>query len=322
MNTRVLITGGAGFIGSSLAQRLVKKGASVTILDAMIPPYGGNLFNITDIRKKIIFLKGDVREKTLMKKLVRDKDIVFHLAGQTGRLISMQNPALDVDINCNGTLAILTAIKETKKKIKFIYAGSRGVIGKPVYFPVDENHPTNPRDVYGANKLLAENYAFLYGREYNFPVTVLRLNNIYGPRCQIKSNHYGTINLFIAYALQGRPIPIYGNGRQTRDYVYIDDATDAFVKAIDAKADSEIFMVSSGKEHSLLEIARLIAGELEGTTYTLVPYPPQLGKLDFPRFLASYKKIYQVLKWKPKVTLKQGIKETIAFYRKYLQHYL
>lgn len=322
LGSQVLITGGAGFIGSNLTERLVNLGAKVTIIDMMLPPYGGNKFNLQNIKKKIVFIKKDIREEIIMRKLVKGKDFIFHLAGQTGRIISMENPVLDSSINCLGTLSLLEALKKENRKAKLIFAGSRGVIGKPMYLPVDENHPTNPLDIYGVNKLTAENYCFVYGREYRFPVCSLRFNNVYGPKCQIKSNHYGTINLFIAYALQKKTLPVYGNGCQTRDYLYIDDAVDALIRATETKADGHFFFVCSGKGYSLLKIVQLIKKEIKTTKYKLTPYPKELKTIDFPNFVSSFDKIKKVLSWEPKVSLDHGIKTTIEYYQRNLLHYL
>jgi UDP-glucose 4-epimerase len=318
----ILITGGAGFIGSNLAEKLVSMQAHVTIVDAMIPPYGGNKKNLAEIKKNIKFIHGDIRRKELMNSLAGGKDFIFHLAGQTGRVISMKNPKLDFDINCNGTLTVLNAIKKQKKKAKLIFASSRGVIGKPLYFPVDEHHPTYPRDVYGAHKLAAENYCTIYAREYGIPVTILRFNNVYGPRCQIKSNHYGTINLFIAYALQGKRIQLYGDGKQTRDYLYVDDAVTSLVKASDTKANNHIFFVGTEREHSLLEVVQIIKKHIKSLEFEIVSYPPSLLKIDFPRFVSSYGKINTVLRWTPKTTIRSGIKTTIGHYKKNLANYI
>lgn len=319
---KILITGGAGFIGSNLAEALLRNGAVITIIDAMIEPYGGNLFNLKDFLGKVEFVKGDVRSRDFMRNYVKGKNYVFHLAAQTGRLISLKNPKLDYDINCNGTLSVLEAISSENRKAKLIFSSSRGVIGAPVYLPVDENHPTNPRDEYGKNKNLAEQACFLYGNKYGFSVTSLRLNNVYGPKCQIKSNHYGTINLFIRYALEKKTLPIYGNGKQTRDYIYVSDAVAALIKAIDRKADGEFFFVGSGREYSLLEIAAFIKKEIKDMKYELIDYPPILKQIDFSRFVCSYKKINTILDWKPKISLELGIKETIKWYKNYLQYYL
>lgn len=322
-NKNVLITGGAGFIGSNLVEQLVKLGANVTIIDSMIAPYGGNEFNLVKIRKKIQFEKADVRSRDQMRELVKNKDFIFHLAGQTGRVISMNNPFLDLDINCNGMLSLLEAIKSENRRVKLIYASSRGVIGVPRYLPVDENHPTNPEDIYGANKLTAEKYCLIYVKTIGLPASIIRLNNVYGPKCQVRSNHYGTINLFIAYALQGKTLPVYGDGTQTRDYVYIDDVVSAFIKIATNKAvDGELFFVSSGKEYSLLEIVNIIQKEIPTTKYTLVPYPPDLKKIDFQRFFSTSEKIYKAVGWIPKTSLEQGIKKTINYYLRNLEKYI
>jgi len=320
--SHILITGGAGFIGSTLAEALVEKGAKVTIVDAMISPYGGNLYNIKPFKKKITFVQGDVRSKRLMRTLVDGKDYVFHLAGQTGRVISMENPWFDTDININGTLTVLDAMKKAKNKGKIIFASSRGVIGEPLHLPVDESHPLHPKDVYGANKLVAEQYCMLYAKEYGLGATVLRFNNIYGPKCQIRSNHYGTINLFIAYALQGKPMTVYGSGAQTRDYVYVTDVASALIAAMDKKADLGTFFVASNTEVSLLEIVNSIKKNIKKAEHVMLPYPGYFGKLDFDRFLCSYDKINKTLGWKPKVSIEEGIKKTVAYYKKNLKYYL
>ena len=321
-NAEILITGGAGFIGSTLAEALVKQGAKVTIIDAMIAPYGGNIFNIQSIKRKINFIHGDIRSKRLLRKLVEGKDFIYHLAGQTGRTISMEQPLLDASINIDGTLNVLDAMKKVNRKGKVIFASSRGVVGEPEYFPVDEKHPLRPKDVYGANKLVAEQYCLLYGREYGLRTTILRFNNIYGPRCQIRSNHYGTINLFIAYALQGKVLPVYGNGLQTRDYVYVTDAVSALSKALHKKADEQIFFVASNKEVSLLDIISSINKYIITTRYNLIPYPEKFGKIDFNRFFCSFDKINKTLDWSPKISIDNGIKKTIEYYKKNLKNYL
>jgi UDP-glucose 4-epimerase len=318
----VVITGGAGFIGSNLAEKLLAEGVKITILDSMIKPYGGNMFNLSKIRSDITFIKGDIRSEKNLKNVIDGKDFVFHLAAQTGRLISMENPVLDTSINCLGTINILNVIRKQKRKPKLIFSSSRGVIGKPTYLPVDESHLENPRDIYGVNKLAAEKYCLLFGNQYDFGVTSLRLNNVYGPKCQIKSNHYGTINLFIAYALQGKILQIYGTGNQTRDYIYIADVVDAFIKSMGNKANGEIFFVGTGKGVSLIDIVDIIKEQIPSVKYEHVQFPKELKNIDFPNFYSSSNKIQKRLLWGPKIELKTGIKETIDFYKKNLSYYL
>ena len=320
--SEILITGGAGFIGSNIAESLVNDKANVTILDSLITPYGGNMFNLKEISKQVKFVQGDIRSKRLVQKAVEGKDYIFHLAGQTGRVISMKNPQLDNDINCQGTLSLLDAIRKQKRKPKIIFAGSRGSFGEPVYLPVDEQHPSRPKDTYGINKLTAENYCLLFGKEYDFGATSLRLNNVYGPRCQIKSNHYGTINLFISYALQKIDIPIYGSGKQTRDYIYVADVVEAFKKSTSKKADGEVFIVGTGVPTSLIDITNIIKKYIPNSKYNIVNYPPELKSVDFMHFYSTSSKLQKALSWQAKTDLEDGIKKTIKFYKKNLQEYL
>lgn len=321
-NSEILITGGAGFIGSNLAIELVKQDAKVTIVDSMLSPYGGNLFNLKCIKDKVSFVEGDVRSSDLIEKIVKGKDCVVHLAAQTGRLISMKNPSLDYEINCQGTLNVLNALKKENKTAKFIFSSSRGVIGKPMYLPVDENHPAQPRDMYGIHKLTAEYYCWLYAREYNIPIIILRFNNVYGPRCQIKSNHYGTINLFIAGALMNKVSFIYGDGAQTRDYVYIDDTVDAIIKSINSDVKDELYFVASGKEYSLLDIVSYIKKHIPEAAFSFKAFPEEFGNIDFHRFVSTSNKIKDDLGWESIIPLDLGIKKTIEFYRESLANYL
>ncbi len=319
----VLITGGLGFIGSNLAHRLVALGAEVTLLDACLEPYGWNFANIEGIADRVEFIKGDVRDYGVLASCVKGKQVVFHLAAQVGREISMENPALDVDINCYGTLNVARACAETGQRIKVVYAGSRGQIGEPVYVPVDEQHPTNPTDVYGINKLAAEKYLLLFGKVYGFPVVSMRLNNVYGPRCQMHHGFYGVLNWFIKKAMTGEPIPVYGDGRQTRDYVYIDDVVEAFVLAAQRPAaDGEVFFVGSGVETVFLDMVKEVLRVVGKGSYVHVPFPPSREKIDIRRFVVSYEKLNRCTGWAPKVSLEEGVARTVAFYRERLALYL
>jgi nucleoside-diphosphate-sugar epimerase len=322
-NSEVLITGGLGFIGSNLAHGLVNLGAKVTVLDNLLKIGGGNLNNIRGIRSKIRIIKEDVRNWEVIKQAVRKKEFIFHLAAQVDRKTALENPAFDLEINCNGTLNILEACRLYNKEAKIIYTSSRAVIGEPKYLPVDEEHPTDPKDVYGINKLAAEKYCVLYHGLYNLRTAVLRLNNVYGPRAQLRYPHYGVLNLFIGYALTDRKIPIYGDGNQTRDYVFVDDVVKALILAAEnEKSVGEIFFVGSNKETKLIDVVKMIIDVLGKGSYTFVPFPPLLERADIRRFVASYNKIEKSLGWRPGTTLSNGIAKTIEFYRKNLKYYL
>ncbi len=321
-NKKILITGGLGFIGSSIAHACVKHGARVTLVDACLEPYGWNFANIGEIKKDLEFIKGDVRDRDLMNNLVPSQDLVFHMAAQVGREISMENPTLDSEINCNGTINVLEACRRSTNGVKVLFAGSRGQIGEPIYLPVDENHPQNPTDVYGINKLAAEKYLFLYGHVYGFPVVSLRLNNVYGPRCQMHAGFYGILNWFMANAMIGKPITVYGSGTQTRDYIYIDDVVEAFLRAaLSEKGNNDFFFVGSGIETVFLDMVKEIIRAVGQGEYVHVPFPATREKIDIKRFVVTYKKLEEATGWRPRVDFSRGVKLTAEYYAQHLPAY-
>lgn len=320
----VLITGGLGFIGSNIAQKLTSLGAKATILDACLDPYGWNFANIKKIKKKITFVKGDIRDLDLMKKIVKDMDIVFDCAAQISHLISVKNPLLDIDINCKGAMTVLEAVRSVNDKTKIVYAGTRGQIGKKTYSPIDEKHPTDPVDMNGIDKLAAEKYHMLYHRIYGIKTTSIRINNTYGERGQIKHDDYGLVNWWIRQALLNEQIVINGDGLQTRDFNYIGDVVDAMIIAVqNNKSDGEIFMLGSGKETSIRDLITLILRTV-GSKMEIKsrPWPEDRKNIEIGNFLVDFSKIKNILGWYPKTSLDQGIKLTIEFYKKRLKEYL
>lgn len=320
---KMLITGGLGFIGSNLAHRLVKEGAQVTLYDACLEPYGWNWANIEGIQNDVEVVVGDIRDQDKLRQHLVGKEIVFHLAAQVGREVSMADPELDTDINCNGTIKLCKTLAELQSGAKVVYAGSRGQIGEPLYLPVDEAHPTEPTDVYGINKLAAEKYLLLYGKIYNFPVVSLRLNNVYGPRCQMVHGYYGILNWFIRNAMTGRDLTVYGDGLQTRDYVYIDDVVDAFVRAaIGDQANNDIFFIGSGVESVFLDMVKEVIRAVGKGSYVHIPFPPERESIDIRKFVVTYEKFQQTTGWRPTVDLRSGVERTVEFYRERLPKYL
>ena len=322
-NKRILITGGLGFIGSSIALKAVQLGGHVTILDACLEPYGWNLFNIREIENRIRLIKGDIRDRERISALTGESDIIFHMAAQVGREISMEQPLLDTEVNCTGTLHILEAARSMKRPPKIIFAGSRGQVGEPVYLPVDENHPDHPTDIYGINKLAAEQYCLLYHHVYGLPVTSLRLNNVYGPRCQMHAGFYGILNWFMSNALQNQPITVYGEGSQTRDYIYIDDVVEAFIRcAAKRETDGRMYYVGSGVETVFIQMVREIVRAVGKGEVTHIPFPEAREKIDIKRFVVSTQKLAQDTGWKAETGLRTGIEQTARFYKEHLPHYL
>jgi UDP-glucose 4-epimerase len=321
--SNVLITGGLGFIGSNLAKTLVSLGAQVSVLDNLLSPYGGNIHNIDDIKDKIEIIDGDVRDWSLIKNVVKNKEFVFHLAAQVDQYTAMENPQLDLDINCKGTLNVLEGCRLLNKEAKIIFASSRVVIGEPQYFPVDEKHPTNPKNIYGIDKLLSEKYCLLYNEVYDLKTSILRLSNVYGPRGQLRYPNYGVLNLFIGYALSNRAIPIYSDGLQTRDYVFVEDVINALILASEnEKSVGQVFFVGSGVETKIIDMAKTVIDIVGKGNIEFVGLSSTLTKTDIRRFVTNYSKIRQVLGWNPQISLYPGIMNTVQFYREHLENYL
>ncbi len=312
---RVLITGGAGFIGSNLAYRLLELGADVTIIDSMLPNTGANAHNIEAIKNKIKFVQADIRDN-IINDLVKDKDYIFHLAALISHSGSMEDPISDMDINVKGTLNLLEACRKNSKAV-LVYTGTRSQYGTPQYLPVDEKHPCNPKDINGINKLTAESYILLYYKLYGIKSVCLRLTNTYGPRHQMKHSRQGFLNWFIRLAMDNKKIQVFGNGENKRDFNYIDDVIDALILIADKKAYGEIFNLG-GESASILDLAKAVSGI--GGSYELVPYPDEVKRIEVGDFIASYDKLKN-LGWKPKTSLKDGIQKTKEFYEKNKEYY-
>src|SRR6187402_1793835 len=228
---RVMITGGLGFIGSNLAHRLVELGADVLLVDSLIPDYGGNLFNIAGIEDRVRVNVADIRQASTMNYLVQGQEIIFNIAGQVSHIDSMLDPHTDLDINCRSQLTLLEACRHYNPGAKVVYASTRQIYGRPDALPVTERHLVRPTDVNGINKAAGEYYHLVYNNVFGVRACALRLTNVYGPRQLIRHNRQGFIGWFIRLAMQGATIQIYGDGAQLRDFVFVDDAADAFLRA-------------------------------------------------------------------------------------------
>jgi UDP-glucose 4-epimerase len=258
-NKNVLITGGLGFIGSNLSIELVRLGAKVTIVDNMLPRQGGSLFNIKDIKDDVTVNVSDVRNELSMNHLVKGADYIFHLAGQVNHVDSMRNPLQDLDINCRGTLVLLEALRQFNRDAKIIFAGTRSEYGSSVKFPVDEDHPTNPKGIYAVTNLTAEKMVLVYDDVYKIKGACLRITNTFGPRHQMHHDEYGVFNWFIRKAMDNEEIPVFGDGRILRDFLYVEDLVECFLKvAATDKAYGEVFNIGTGTPVSFYELAQKI----------------------------------------------------------------
>ncbi len=318
---RVAITGGLGFIGSNLAHRLVDLGAEVLLIDSMVPDYGGNLFNVADIRDRAQVNFADVRDANAMNYLVQDRDVIFNLAGQVSHLDSMTDPYTDLEINCRSQLSIMEACRHHNSSVKVVFASTRQVYGRPDRTPVDESHVARPTDVNGINKLAGEWYHVVYNNVHGVRATVLRLTNTYGPRQLMKHNRQGFLPWFVRQVLDDEQIQLFGDGQQRRDFTYVDDAVDAFLLAgCTEGTDAEIYNLG-GESASLLQVIEMLIGLAGRGSYRLVPFPPEKQAIDIGSFEADYGKIRRALGWEPHVPLREGLRRTIAYYEEHGAHY-
>ena len=322
-NKQVLVTGGAGFIGSNLARRLVSFGAQVTLADSLIPLHGGNLFNIADIRDRLTLNITDVRDPHAMAHLVREKDYLFNLAGQTSHLDSMTHPQADLDINAGAQLSILEACRQHNPAIKIVFASTRQLYGKPEYLPVDETHPVRPVDVNGINKLAGEWYHLLYNNVYGIQACALRLTNTYGPGMRIKDARQTFLGVWLRNAIEGKPILVYGDGSQLRDFNYVDDVVEALLlAAADSSANGRVYNLGSEEIVNLKQLAQTLVELRPGAHFEIVPFPPERKAIDIGDYYGNFNKIRTELGWQPKSALRQGLATCLAYYGDHLRKYL
>lgn len=320
---RVMITGGLGFIGSNLAHQLVALGADVLIVDALVPDYGGNRFNVADIADRVRVDTTDLRQRDAVKLLVRDREVIFNLAGQVSHIDSMRDPYTDLEVNCLGPLSLLEACRHENRAAKIVYAGTRQIYGKPDSLPVSEAHLVRPTDVNGINKAAGEYYHIVYNNVHGIRACSLRLTNVYGPRQLIRHNRQGFIGWFIRLALEGRTIQVYGDGAQLRDFVHVDDAADAFLRAgADDACNGEVFNVGGSEPIAHRELTSLLI-ELAGSgRVEFVEWPPEKKAIDIGSFYADSSRFHRTTGWTPTVPLREGLASTLAFYRAHFDEYV
>jgi len=320
---RVLITGGLGFLGSHMAKRLVDAGADVTIVDSLIPEYGGNPYNVRTIADRVHINYSDIRDPWSIRYLVKDQDYIFNLAGQVSHLDSMKDPETDLDINCKSQLSLLEALRENNTEARIVFAASRQQYGRPKSLPVTEEHPLVPVDVNGINLVAGESYHLLYNDVYGIRAASLRLTNTYGPHLLMKHGRQGFITVFIRRALEGKAIQVFGDGSQLRDFTYVSDAVDAFLAiGVTETAFGRAFNVGGAEPVSLLEVARLCQDVADaGGTVETVAWPPDREKIDIGSIYVDHSRLSRETGWAPSVGLREGLARTIEFYREHGEHY-
>ena len=319
---RVLITGGLGFIGSNLARRLVKLGAKVTLLDSLIPEYGGNRRNVRGLEAKLNINLADVRDRHSLPEFLRGQHFLFNLAGQTSHMDSMTDPETDLEINCRAQLTLLEACRKHNPTLRVVFASTRQIYGRPDYLPVDEKHPLRPVDVNGINKLAGEEYHLLYSQVHGIPSTVLRLTNTIGPRMRVKDARQTFVGVWIKQVLEGKPIEVWG-GAQLRDFTYVDDAVEAFLlAAIQPAAVGRLYNLGGVGQISLRDLAALLIKVAGQGSYKVRQFPADRRKIDIGDFYSDCGLIDRELGWRPTTSIEKALEKTVAYYRKELSLYL
>jgi nucleoside-diphosphate-sugar epimerase len=321
---RILITGGLGFIGANLALRLVHVGACVTLVDSLIPQYGGSMHNIEGFADKVGVNISDVRDQHSMKQLVQGQDYLFNLAGQTSHMDSMSDPFTDLEINSRAQLAILESCRHYNRDVVVVFASTRQIYGKPDYLPVDERHLVRPVDVNGINKMAGEWYHILYNNVYGVRSSALRLTNTIGPRMRIRDARQTFVGIWVRLVLEGKPFEVWG-GEQLRDFTYVDDCVEALLlAAMNEDAWGKIFNLGGDKVVSLKELAdSLVAANAEhgGGEYNICRFPEERKKIDIGDYYSDDAFIRETLGWEPKVDLEEGLRRTLEYYRDRLELY-
>ncbi len=320
---KVIITGGLGFIGSNLAHKCLDLGADVTIFDCLDPRSGGNLYNIYDIRDHIEMCFHDILNFDQIAEHIVNKDIIFNCAASTSHSFSMREPWLDQDVNSKGMINLLEAIRRFNPDIKFAHVGTSTQLGKLHYQPADEFHPEFPTDIYSANKSVSEKYALIYATAYNLNLCVIRLSNVFGPRASIHSPEFTFNNYFIGLALQNKTITVFGDGKQLRNVLFVDDAVNALILASQSnKTNGETFFAVSDTHYSVAQIAEQTVKYIEAGNVNHVDWPAGRKAIDVGDAVISNKKIKKYINWLPQYSLESGIVKTKEYYETCLDKYL
>ena len=318
---RVLITGGAGFIGSNLALRLIRERSLVSIVDNFCPTAGGNHFNLAPIAKQIQFRQGDIGDSALMD-FIKDQDIIFNLAGLLNHQDSMTAPLTDLKANVESHLKFLELCRKVNPVATVVYASTRQIYGHPVYLPVDESHPICPIDINGIHKYAAEQYHSLFHRVYGLKTVSLRLTNTYGPRQFIKNSRQGVVGWFVNRILTEQPIHLFGGGDVLRDFNHVDDVVDAlFLAAITPGCMGRVFNLS-GEKATLEQLAQSLSQIGTKTQLEKIPFPEGRDRIALGHYYGTSALFKKVTGWTPKTSLTDGLSNTVSYFRENQKEYI
>ena len=320
---RCLVTGGLGFIGSNLAIALASGGADVTVVDAVLPRHGANPHNLDGASAPIEVIQADLGDIDALERAAAGADFVFNLAGQVSHVDSMTDPLFDLEVNTRSHLGFLELLRRVNPEVTIVYTSTRQIYGHPRYLPVDEDHPSSPADVNGVTKYATEQFHFLYGECYGLRASAIRLTNIYGPRQRLRDDFQGFLPIFLDRALRDEALTVFGDGRQERDCLYVDDVVECLLMAAASPdAPGEVFNAGSDEHLSLKSIAEAIVAAAGSGRVEHVPWPPDRDAIDIGSYVGDSSKAKRVLGWEPSTPFVEGIERTVAFYRDHLPWYL
>ena len=317
---RILVTGGLGFIGSSIAVRLAAMGAKVLVLDSAIRGCGANARNLAGVEVEII--EDDIANAGNHARALSGIPVVFNMAGEISHINSMRNPLRDLELNTTAQLRFLLALREVSPGARVIYASTRQVYGVPQFLPITEAHHVNPIDFNGVHKNAAASYHRLFSESGDFDATVLRFTNVYGPRMALNVPEQGVLGHFFRRALLGDPIEIFGDGKQTRDPVYIDDVVDACLRcAAKEKLPHTYMNVGGPAAIPLAEMAATVAAA-GGCPLRYRAFPEEHKSIDIGSYSTDSTRIAETIGWLAKTSFVEGVANTLAYYRAEFEHYL
>lgn len=321
---RVLITGGAGLIGSALARRLAALGAELVLLDSMIPQGGANPANIADLTKggRVRLNIADIRDTAALCYLLAGQDFLFDLAGQTSHLESMSEPEFDLAVNCTAQLRLLETCRDVAPGITIVHAGTRQIYGRPRYLPVDEAHPLRPPDVNGVNKMAGEAYHLMFHDVYGIDTRSLRLTNVYGPGMRIRDARQNFLGIWLRRVLEGEAFEVWG-GEQRRELLYVDDAVEAFLSAALTPATAGMALNVGGETpYTLLVLAETLLRVNGGGSFARREFPEERKRIDIGDFVTDDRRFRQLTGWAPAIGLDEGLRRSLDYYRRHSSLYL
>lgn len=320
-NQQVVITGGLGFIGSNLARKLVELNADVVLVDSVDPQSGANYFNVHDIQGRVKIIEADIRSGEQIRALLPQAKFLFNLAGQTSHLSSMQDPLGDLEVNAVSQLKLIEACRQLNPGVRIVFAGTRQIYGRAKQLPVDEGQIPDPVDYNGVSKRAGEMYHIVGAQIYGLWTSVLRMTNVYGPRMRVKDDRQNFIGWWFRRLLEGETIDIYDEGKQFRDLNYVDDVVDALLLcALLPAAKGNIYNLGA-QPIRLRELARMMIEINGGGNLRQIPFPKERQRIDIGDYFGNFNKIMTNLGWQPKVSLRDGIERTLAYYRSHKEHY-